>query len=384
MRNDATRTTSTSTQPGSLNSNLLPDPNQAATINVMTPIGLVSLAITRLADLFPLILLAACGALLASPLAVWFCRRVGLMDVPGSAPHKTHASPTPLAGGLVLACAVGFAYVLLQPAVDRQVAGILLGGGIMLVWGVLDDRFSLPPYQKLAGQILATLVLVVFSVQVRITRFAWLDLAITALWIIGLSNAFNFVDSMDGLALGLGAIASAFFMLVTIDSAQPVLAALAAAMLGAAVGAFFFSAAPARMFLGDAGAQLLGFLLAAVGIAYSPGRALLPQGVSWFTPILVLGVPIFDMTLVVVSRLRRRLPVHRAGHDHTYHRLLRLGLDSTRAVVAMQIVAILLGLVAFIALDATVLVANLVFAAIVLVGVAGVVALEVLPSMREA
>src|SRR3972149_3753355 len=132
-----------------------------------------------------------------------------------------------------------------------------------------------------------------------------------SLGIVGITNAFNFVDSMDGLALGLAGIAAAFFMLVTIDSAQPILAALSAVVFGATIGAYFFNAAPARMFLGDSGSQLLGFLLAAIGIAYTPASAGLPQGVTWFTPILVLGVPIFDMGLVVISRLRSRRPTCR-------------------------------------------------------------------------
>jgi len=247
---------------------------------------------------------------------------------------------------------------------------------VVLMWGVLDDRFGLAPYQKLAGQLLAAGILTLFDVQVHITRIDWLDILITLIWIVGLTNAFNLVDSMDGLALGLGGIAAAFFMLVTIDASQPVLAELSAAVLGAAAGAFYFNVFPARMFLGDSGSQLLGFVLAAIGIAYVPGQAGLPQGVSWFTPILVMGVPIFDTSLVVISRLRRREPIFQAYQDHTYHRLVALGLDSTRSVIAMQLVAVMLGLVAFIALDASVLGANLIFGIIFLVGFVIMIVLE--------
>ncbi len=106
----------------------------------------------------------------------------------------------------------------------------------------------------------------------------------------------------------------------------------------------------------------------AQGSGDRPGDAGLPQGVSWFTPILVMGVPIFDMTLVVVSRLLRRTPVYRAGRDHTYHRLLALGLDPTRSVLVMHLAAVMLGLTAFIALDANVILANVIFAAIASLG----------------
>ena len=329
--------------------------------------------ITRLADLFPIILIALVVSVILGPLAVRAARRLGWVDVPGSAPHKQHDAPTPMAGGPVLGLAVAACYLILRPPADAGIAGILAGAGLVAVGGLVDDRIGLSPWVKLAIQAIAAGILIAVGVQIRVTRIEGIDLALTLLWVIGMVNAFNFVDSMDGLALGLSGIAAAFFMLVTIDSAQPVLAVLSAALLGAAVGGFLYNASPARLFLGDSGAQLLGFLLAALGIAYIPARAGLPQGVSWFTPILVLGVPIFDISLVVFLRLIRREPVYRAGNDHTYHRLLRLGLDPIRAVLLMHLAAVILGLIAFIALDASVLVANLIFAGVVLVGI-GIVA----------
>ncbi|MGH2605553.1 MAG: glycosyltransferase family 4 protein, partial [Anaerolineales bacterium] len=328
--------------------------------------------IPRLSDLFPLLLISALGALAAGPVLIRAAALLGLVDFPGSQPHKRHGRPTPLVGGLTLGVAVTLAYVGLRPALDRNVTGILVGAVVMLGWGLLDDRVSLPPLVKLLGQASSCAVLLAFGVQVHATRMPALDVSLTVLWVIGLVNAFNFVDSMDGLALGLGSIAAAFFMLVMVDSAQPELAALAAVLLGAAVGVFVFNAAPARMFLGDSGAQVLGFLLAGLGIAYTPAQAGLPQELTWFTPILVLGVPIFDTVLVVVSRLRRRRPVYRGGQDHTYHRLVAMGLDPTRSVLLMQLAALTLGLIAFIALDATTLLANALFCAIVLAGCLGV------------
>lgn len=321
-----------------------------------------------LSGLFPMVLLGCVGALGFSPVAARAAARLGLIDVPGSAPHKTHPAATPLVGGPVLAISVAAAYVLLRAPIDRQILGILSGGVLVLVWGLVDDRFGIPPTAKLAGQLLAALVLIGFAIQVRITRISAVDLGLTLLWVVGMINAFNFVDSMDGLALGLASVATGFFMLVTLDAGQPELAALSAAILGAAIGLFFFNASPARLFLGDSGAQLLGFSLAAIGIAYVPAGAGLPQGVSWFVPILVLGVPIFDSTLVVVSRLRRRQPLYQAQRDHTYHRLVELGIHPSRSVLAMHIAALLLGLLAFVALDLTVLQANVVFALCVVLG----------------
>ena len=340
--------------------------------------------IERLADLFPVILFSAAVALASAPLVIRIAPSLGLVDRPGSAPHKVHSNPMPLAGGPVLALSLAITYVILRPATDRDIMGILLGAGLLLIWGLLDDRLELGAPQKLIGHFLVAFLLIYLGVQVRITRVVWLDIALTIFWVVGLINAYNFVDSMDGLALGLAGIAAAFFMLVTVDSRQPPLANLSAATLGAVMGAYYFNASPARMFLGDSGAQLLGFLLAAIGIAYVPANAGLPQGVTWFTPILVMGVPIFDMTLVVVSRLLRRTPVYRAGRDHTYHRLLQLGLDPTRSVLAMQLAAVLLGLTAFIALDANVILANLIFAAIALLGMGLLIYLQRATSIGKA
>ena len=302
--------------------------------------------------------------------------RLGLMDVPGSAPHKTHPSATPLVGGPVLAISVAVAYLLLAPPVDGLISGMLVAGALALVWGLIDDRLGMPPAVKAIGQLLIAALLIKYGVQVRITQIPAVDISLTLLWVVGMMNAFNFVDSMDGLAVGLGIIAAVFFMLVTLDAGQPALAELSATILGASIGLYFFNASPARLFLGDSGAQMLGFALAAIGIAYVPAGAGLPQGVSWFVPILVLGVPIFDSTLVVVSRLRRRTQIYEAQHDHTYHRLVMLGIHPSRSVLAMQVAAVVLGLVAFVALDLTVLQANLVFGVCVVLGAIGLLILE--------
>ena len=144
------------------------------------------------------------------------------------------------------------------------------------------------------------------------------------------------------------------------------------------MGLFFFNVTPARFFLGDSGAQALGITLATVAIAYTPGQAGLPQAVTWFIPILVLGVPIFDMVLVILSRLRTHQKIYLAKQDHVYHRLVRVGFDSTRAVTAMQLGAILLGLLGFISLELTIFQANILFALIVLIGIVLLIIFELL------
>lgn len=332
--------------------------------------------ITRLSDLFLLILVSAAVSLISGPFLIRLARNAGLLDLPGSAPHKTHLRPTPLAGGLLISVSLAAAYLLLRPNVPPPFMGVLGGALLVVVFGIVDDRRGLAPAAKLGGQVAAALLLVAAGIQVHITRQPAVDLALTLIWVVGLTNAFNFVDSMDGLALGLAAVAAAFFMLVTIDSVQPALAALSAALFGAVAGTLFYNVTPARLFLGDSGSQLLGFLLAGLAIAYTPGQAGLPQELTWFIPIVVLGVPIFDTTLVVISRLRRREPIYHAGRDHTYHRLVALGLDPNRSVVGMQLVAMLLALMAFVCMDAPVWLANAIFGTMVLLGAALIALLE--------
>ena len=330
--------------------------------------------VVLLANLFPIILVSLSAAFVSAPFLIRAAVRLGLVDLPGSQPHKWHSDATPMAGGSAVAFALAVSYVTVVPRPDRTVGFILLAGAIVFLEGLLDDRRTLPAWAKFAGQVLAALVLWFGGVSVHLFRADIVNLMITLLWIVGMINAFNFIDSMDGLSLGLAAIAAAFFLLVTVDSQQVSLTTLSAAILGSTIGVFYFNAAPARTFIGDSGSQLLGLLLAATGMAYNPIG--LPNAVSWFVPILVLGVPVFNLVLVVVSRLLRGRRVFQAYKDHVSHRLVRMGLDRTRTVLTLQLAAIALGLVAFIALGGTPFSANLLFGVVVLAGIAGVAFLE--------
>jgi UDP-GlcNAc:undecaprenyl-phosphate GlcNAc-1-phosphate transferase len=339
--------------------------------------------VTNLVELFTVIFLSSTAALLLGIPMRRLSLSMGLVDYPGAASHKTHQNPTPLAGGLVLPISLIIPLLILQGEPEHETV-IILGGMLgMTLLGVFDDRYTLKPILKLVGQVLIVALVLLGGIQIHITLIPWVDVLLTIVWLVGMTNAFNFVDSMDGLAVGLAGISAAFFMLVAIDSSQPSLASLSAAVLGSCVGLFFFNVTPARLFLGDSGAQALGITLAMVAIAYTPGQAGLPQAVTWFIPILVLGVPIFDMVLVILSRLRTHQKVYLAKQDHVYHRLVRMGFDSTRAVTAMQLGAILLGLLGFISLELTILQANILFASIVLIGIVLLIVFEVLYQSEE-
>jgi len=316
------------------------------------------------------VLLAALGTPVARRLAL----RTRFLDHPGE--HKGHGHPTPLLGGVAIYTAVlGALMVTVERREIAGAVGILLGATLVSFLGVWDDRSNLRVSIKLTGQVLAALVLVLAGVQVLLPLPSVFNLGLTLLWVVGVTNAFNLLDNMDGLCGGVGAIAAAAFLLLALLNGQQLVAPLAAALLGACVGFLFYNFNPAVIFLGDSGSLFLGFMLAACGIKLRFPHNV-PQ-VTWMVPVLVLAVPIFDTTLVVFSRLRRgRNPLSSPGRDHLSHRLVLLGLSHRRAVsviYALGIAAGILGVVASLADRST---ATALFAAVGVVGSAGILWLD--------
>jgi UDP-GlcNAc:undecaprenyl-phosphate/decaprenyl-phosphate GlcNAc-1-phosphate transferase len=341
-------------------------------------------AFLQLVDVFKVNVLGIVTALIIGPFAIWVAKRVGLVDIPGSAAHKQHSQLTPLAGGLAIALSAVILVTILR-LWKSPFAAILAAAAIIFAFGLWDDIKGLSASPKLIGQALAAIVLISANVYVRIlgdssvqTLGPWvvkiLNWLITAFWLIGITNSVNFIDSMDGLAVGVTQIAFAFFMIMALAAQQGSLAIFSAIFLGICLGLEFYNTIPARLFLGDSGAQTLGFILAAVAIVYTPHD--LPQASSWFVPIMVLAVPIFDTTLVVVSRLRRRRPVFKGELNHTYHRLVALGLAPNQAVLVIHITSLFLCFLAFIALSLVPWQAILVFSSSVFTGIALIIYFE--------
>jgi UDP-GlcNAc:undecaprenyl-phosphate/decaprenyl-phosphate GlcNAc-1-phosphate transferase len=297
--------------------------------------------------------------------------RLRLIDKPGEAPHKLHTSPRPIAGGIAMLAALLISALLFKTGFDHDILVMLLAASVIFAFGLWDDAKNISPLAKLAGQGLAAVVLIWLDVHIRIFESpgffiqlshpwdVYVDWVLTVLWVLGVTNAFNFIDSMDGLAVGIGGIAAAFFMLMSLEAGQTLLAVQFALILGICAGLYFFNSPPALFFIGDSGAQTLGFVLAVLAILYTPQGA--EQSSSWLVPVVVLALPIFDTALVIVSRLRRGRHVYLANLDHTYHRLVAFGLNSNRAVLAMQFAALFLGCLAFIALYLPPIWANMIF-----------------------
>jgi UDP-GlcNAc:undecaprenyl-phosphate GlcNAc-1-phosphate transferase len=294
-----------------------------------------------------------------------WCRQTGTMDDPGH--RKIHSSPIPLAGGM--AVMTGLVVALLAgtvvAVVSRRsgIAGLfdyglsvrviqllsLTAGAVgMLLIGLRDDKTELTPLVKFGGQLIVALV--VAAAGIRITLFVpslTFSFAITALWILTVVNAFNFMDNMNGLCTGLGAIGAGWFGLIAAGQGQYLVATLAFLVAGALLGFLPFNFPRATAFLGDAGSHLTGYLLAVMAILphyYTPKH---PRHLAVLTPLLVLAVPLGDMVWVVLLRWRSGRPFYLGDTNHLSHRLVRRGFTPARAVVLIWLLAAAAGALGF-------------------------------------
>lgn len=269
--------------------------------------------------------------------------RLGVMDQPGA--RKVHLNPIPLLGGVAIYGAFIAALLIFG---DRfrlnELISILVGASLMSFLGVWDDRRSLSPLLKLFGQLIAASILVLTGV--RIGTFPWeaVNIAITLGWVVVITNALNLLDNMDGLSGGVGAAAAIFFLLLAAMNGQYLVGALSAALVGACLGFLVYNFNPASIFMGDAGSLFLGFMLAAVGI-----KLRFPEGVeivTWMVPVMIVGLPLFDTALVIISRLRRGLnPLTSPGRDHVSHRLVAMGYTRREAVLICYLICAGLGVI---------------------------------------
>lgn len=310
----------------------------------------------------------------AVPLLRRLALRAGIVDAPAA--RKAHAHPVPLLGGLAIYAAVVLSLVLYPERRELvQLGSIMVGATWVSLWGLWDDRRPLHPALKLLSQLAAGLLLLGSGIQVTMRVPDWLNVALTLLWLVGITNAFNLLDNMDGLAGGVGAVAAACFTLMAAANGQYLVSALAAALLGGCIGFLFHNFNPARIFMGDSGSLFLGFLLAALGI-----KLRFPTNVSWVTwmvPVLVLGVAVFDTTLVVVSRLRRGLnPLTTPGRDHLSHRLEAMGWTRREAVMLLYLLGCGLGWTAVLVSLAGPVEAYAIGAGVAVIAVAALVWLE--------
>lgn len=290
-------------------------------------------------------LVALAVVLILTPYVRKLAGATGVLDVPSQ--RKVHLQPTPLLGGVAIYAAILIAWVVSScflPALRAHpLPLIFLVATLLMLVGVCDDCINLFWFHKLAIQLAVAGVLYQCGVRVQLAWLPeWCNLALTLFWLVGITNAINFLDNMNGLAAGLCAIAAGCFVAMgLIYDALPVLG-VAAAVAGACIGFLRFNYRQASIFMGDAGSLVLGLLLAVTGLLLRfPGRA---NWVTWMAPVMVMLVPVFDMTLVCLSRLSQgRNPLATPGKDHLSHRLVSLGFSRVQAVDTIYGLALLCG-----------------------------------------
>jgi UDP-GlcNAc:undecaprenyl-phosphate/decaprenyl-phosphate GlcNAc-1-phosphate transferase len=281
-----------------------------------------------------------------------FAIRVGMVDHPG--PRKIHLQPVPLLGGIAIYFAVILALLLSKPGEAlSKVLAIAAAATLLLLVGTFDDRGLLHHQVKLfLAMPLAGVIVFLCGIHAQIFstllpgRFSpIMDAALTVLWITGITASFSILDYMDGLCAGIAAVSSLFLGILAILNGQVLSTMVAAAVTGAALGFLRWNFSPAKIFMGDGGAMLLGFLAATSALELRANTAF--QNAGWLAPVLVLAVPIFDTTLVSISRLRRGLvPFTSPGKDHAAHRLANSGLSTRASVVIMYAIGFTFGLLA--------------------------------------
>lgn len=288
----------------------------------------------------PMLIVGFALSLGLTPVSRHIAMRLGVVDKP--AQRKIHQDHKPLMGGLAIY--VGFALALLvfsPPQHIVEFGAIVCGAGVLSLTGLMDDRYNLSVRVRLFLMLLSAVVVAVVGIQIHFFGIPLLDFALTVFWLIALINALNFLDNMDGLSAGVAAIASFFFLIIAIANGQSLVSMLAAALFGSALGFLIYNFNPASTFMGDMGALVLGFVLAVLSIKLALADP--PPDARWLAPIFVLGVPIFDINLVVWTRLWEGRSPAQAGKDHTSHRLMSLGLTQRQTLLIMYSLCALFG-----------------------------------------
>jgi UDP-GlcNAc:undecaprenyl-phosphate GlcNAc-1-phosphate transferase len=299
-------------------------------------------------------------SLYTTPLVRKLALRLNILVHPGG--RRVHTQPTPLWGGIAIyvafaiPCLIGIILAPTELNLGTPTIGILVAGAFILTIGLLDDVKELSAATQMSGILFAGILLMAFRIKIDglthpFKEAAWIPLSgfvswiITLAWIFCLTKTVDFMDGLDGLAAGIGAIAAGVIAIMAYYDAQPHVALMAASLSGACVGFLRFNFNPAKIFMGTGGSQFIGLTLAALSII---GLFKVATAMAIALPILVFGVPIFDGVFVVIKRLINRRPVHVADQTHLHHRLLKRGLTHRQAVIAIYGICILLACTAII------------------------------------
>jgi UDP-GlcNAc:undecaprenyl-phosphate GlcNAc-1-phosphate transferase len=280
-----------------------------------------------------------------TPLVARWASSHGMVAKPRQ--DRWHQNPTPLLGGVAIYVGTTVAIVvLLRP--DTRMLGILGGGGLLFVTGLVDDFRRLRPHTKLILQIVAACALIVSGVQIGNEALASVAIPLTILWVVGITNAFNLLDNMDGLSAGTAVIAGLFLFAFSVSVGNLTISVLALAVVGGALGFLVYNFNPARIFMGDSGSMFLGFTLSGISLI---GTREMASDIFFvlLVPAAIMGLPIFDTTLVTIMRTLEGRPLSQGGRDHLSHRLVAIGLSERQAVLVLYLLAASFGSLGLIA-----------------------------------
>jgi UDP-GlcNAc:undecaprenyl-phosphate/decaprenyl-phosphate GlcNAc-1-phosphate transferase len=285
---------------------------------------------------------------LLTPIMRLVAKRYGVVDSP-SETHKTHKDPVPYLGGVGIVIGVVGVTFLASLVSDFSRETLLLASTVLIpaiimgIVGLVDDLRGLSPWprfiiQTLFGSAISALLVATNTLGSPFGN-NWIDIPITTLFIVGITNSINFFDNIDGGASGALAIAAIFLCILSFQGGQFLIAALSIVLAGATLGFLLWNKPPARIYMGDAGALFLGILIASLAIRFDPNP--IDRIASFSIPLLLLAIPILDTSVAVASRIKRRISPFQGGRDHLSHRLMRMGFNKRQSVLILWIGSIL-------------------------------------------
>ena len=321
------------------------------------------------------LLTAAIVAFITTPVVRSLAFRMGAVDVPRDN-RRMHHHPIPRMGGLAIFLGFLLSALVFVP-LDAPLRGMLLGAVVIVILGIFDDIYALPALPKFFVQILAASIAVAMGNRIEILSnpnifssnpywdLGFLAIPISVLWIVGITNAVNLIDGLDGLACGVSTISSMTMLVIALTVAEPDVALLMAALAGGCIGFLPYNLNPAKIFMGDTGSTFLGFILATVSIE---GLFKSYAIISFAVPFLMLGLPIFDTCFAIFRRVSHGQSPMAPDRGHIHHRLIDMGFNQKQAVAVLYVISAILGLSAVLLTTTTALKAILVLLALCVAG----------------
>lgn len=285
------------------------------------------------------LLIALIIAYLLTPVAIKAAKKFNIMDRPNSL--KTHREPIPYLGGMAIF--LGFVLTMIIATFAgvpfKEISILIVGATMVMILGLIDDLQPLHFRTKLAVEVVIACMLIYFDIRIKFITPHYIGDILTILWIVGITNALNIIDIMDGLSSGVAVIAALAFLVINPPTEQAYVNYAAAALAGAALGFLRYNFPPARIFMGDTGSLVLGFVLATLSIGTSYTRH---NNIGLYAPILILGIPIYDTFLVMILRFKQGKSIFRGSPDHFALRLERMGFNRKKVIILTYAVSICL------------------------------------------